>query len=55
MIIGELGNYAIKSNKQLNAFVGIDTNDINQVVRKVETQLISVAIKKQEDYCFGWL
>ncbi len=57
MIIGELGNITrFKSNKQLNAFLStLISNDINQVVRKVETQLISVAIKKQEDYCFGWL
>lgn len=49
MIIGELGDITrFKTNKQLNAYVGIDINQEQHITR---TKLINEEIKMRDDYC----
>ena len=56
MIIGEIGDIKrFKSNKQLNAFVGIEDikHDINQVIHIIEIPSASVVIKSLRNFYFG--
>ena len=54
MIIGEIGDIKrFKSNKQLNAFVALISNDINQVIHTVEIPSTSVVIKSEKTFILG--
>ncbi|MDK3693073.1 transposase, partial [Staphylococcus pseudintermedius] len=52
LLIGELGNIReFKTNKQLNAFVGIDIKRYQSGTSKVGIRSTKEEIKKQDVYC----
>ena len=54
MIIGEIGDIKrFKSNKQLNAFVGIDIKRYQSGIHTVEIPSTSVVIKSEKTFILG--